>query len=45
MNEEPAGLDRRTYEGAQDSHGDDESVTSEEHTSMIKRFKANFQQN
>jgi hypothetical protein len=32
MKEEPAGLDRPTYKGAQDYHGHDESVTSEENT-------------
>jgi hypothetical protein len=32
MNKKPAGLDRRTYKGAQDFRGDNESVTSEEHT-------------
>jgi hypothetical protein len=35
VNEEPAGFVRRTYKGAQDSHGDDESVTSEENTLTI----------
>jgi hypothetical protein len=45
MNEEPAGLDRQTYKGAQDYHGDDESVTSEEHALKIRSFKGNFQQN
>jgi hypothetical protein len=32
MHVEPAVLDRRTYKGAQDYIGDDESVTSEENT-------------
>jgi hypothetical protein len=32
MNEEPAGLDRRTCKGAQDCSGDDESVASERNT-------------
>jgi hypothetical protein len=45
MNEEPAGLDRWTYKGAQGCHGDDESETSEENALTIKSFKGNFQQN
>jgi hypothetical protein len=45
MNEEPAGLDRLTYKGVQDYHGDGERVTSEENTLTIKSFKRNFQQN
>jgi hypothetical protein len=43
--EEPARLDRRTYKGGQYFHGDYKSVTSEENTLTIKRFKGNFQKN
>jgi uncharacterized protein YjbK len=39
MNEEPAVMDKRTYKGTQDYHGDYESVTSEENALTIKRFK------
>jgi hypothetical protein len=36
-NKEPAGLDRRTYRGAQFFHGDDQIVTSEENTLTNKK--------
>jgi hypothetical protein len=35
MSEEQAGLERRTYKGAHDFHGDVENVTSEENTLTI----------
>jgi hypothetical protein len=35
VNEEPARLDRRTYKGTHEFRGDNESVTSGEHTFTI----------